>query len=678
MFILKYNKIIMKSLKYYILLVFMLIYWVFNISNVSAQTYWVADTRTFILNWWNDLWKIIPKGVYYEPRIEYTDWEAVKNQFLNNLYYPWDFYTKRNITPDLIKGDDPYMFVDWKKPLFVTSLEWIKKVLKWYLFAYRKNGDIFWMDAQNFTPAFLTWYKSPNKQSIIIYPIKNKKDNKVIAFVQYPCWNLVCKDTLCTDLKVTPKCWDGVTNYSVWEQCDPSDPKTKKWCNQQCTFETLNCKIYNSKEEIYDVNKPTVKIEKDSNVDIKTVYLDRKEYQNYTDINKDNLEPWIYTLNATAINKFSWKEFLCESTTFKVVWKEYCWDGIVNWTEECDVKDPNNNWSCTATCKFKWDNCSITAKTTKLDTSSKFNDVITIKNTDTTKIAKIEVNGIAINKDTYTFNKNGTYDIKVSVINTYAKTVAICEKKLTYSEKEYCWDGIVNWFEQCDDSNKNNGDGCNTSCKLEQPVCKINKNASIFNEWETYKKYLTFDYKWIFKTTQVNTDLYTSENSFMNSIIKANKCSTKNTVTLTIANPIDPSITKSCSVPYTIKPTEYCWDAIVNNWEQCDINDPITWQFCENSCKFKIPNDCNLVSNTLNVKEAWILVVDTDYYAIPTKATIDWKSYNPTNWYFKLTMPTAWTYQMSVVINNKMDTKKLYWKTCDFNIVVQPDECAVK
>jgi hypothetical protein len=43
------------------------------------------------------------------------------------------------------------------------------------------------MDAKDFTPAFLTGYKDPKDQSIIIYPIKNKQTKKIVAFLQYPC-----------------------------------------------------------------------------------------------------------------------------------------------------------------------------------------------------------------------------------------------------------------------------------------------------------------------------------------------------------------------------------------------------------------------------------------------------------------------------------------------------------
>jgi len=43
------------------------------------------------------------------------------------------------------------------------------------------------MDAQNFTPAFLTGYKAPQNQSLIIYPIRDKKTRKIKAFIEYPC-----------------------------------------------------------------------------------------------------------------------------------------------------------------------------------------------------------------------------------------------------------------------------------------------------------------------------------------------------------------------------------------------------------------------------------------------------------------------------------------------------------
>ena len=648
-----------------------------SLSSVNAQTYGVVDTRTFILDWWNDLGKIIPKWVYFTPRIKYTDGKGVQEQFLKNIYYPWDFYAKRNITPKLVKWENPYMYIDWKHPYFIRSLTGIKKVLKWYLFAYRKSWEIFWMDAQNFTPAFLTGYESASKQSIIIYPIKSRDTRKILAFVQYPCWNLVCKDTLCTDLKVTPKCWDGVVNKSIWEQCDYNDPKSRRWCTKQCTYETLSCKVYNSREEILNTAKPSIRIKKDRNVDISKVFLDKKEFSKYTDINRNNLEPWIYTLNATAINKYSWKEFLCESTTFTVIWKEFCWDGIVNGSEQCDFKDTDNNGSCTTSCKFKWESCSISSSQIRLDNAVSFTDLIKIRYPkDTTNLMKVEVNGKVINPTTFEFNTNGTYDIKATIINPYSKSINVCTKKLTYSEKEYCWDGIKSGYEQCDDWNNQSWDGCSSKCRLETPTCRISKSSSYFSEWSKYSDYLKLIYKWNYESVQLNeSKVFTDESNFLNTVVQWNKCSARNSLSLTISNKYDPSKTKVCNLTYNVKNKEYCGDGIINNDEECDTEDPITWQFCASTCTFKKPDQCHLLSNTLWANEYGSIVVESDYFALPYKASIDWRVYTARNWVFKVRVKEPWTYIMTVQLNNKLDTKHKNDKICEFNVVVEPDVC---
>lgn len=643
----------------------------------AQQQYGVVDTRTFILDGGNDLWKIIPKGVYFEPRIPYTDGKAVQKQFLENINYPWDFYHKRNITPELIKWENPYMYIDWDRPYFIRSLSGIKKVLKGYLFAYRKDWEIFWMDAQNFTPSFMTWYQTKEKQSIIIYPIKNKDTKKIVAFVQYPCWNLVCKDTLCTDLKTTPKCWDGVVNKSIWEQCDYKDPKTRIGCTEQCTYKPLTCKVYNSKEEIYDTNKPYVKFQKDSQVTIDKVYLDKQEFNSVNDINKQTLKPWVYELNATAINKYSWKEFLCESSTFTVVGKEYCWDGVVSWNEQCDYKDSVSGSSCTNTCRFKNETCSINMDSFSISKKTDFKDAVNITHSDNTVIKEVLVNNEKINTNSFIFKDNWSYKIEATIRNNVSWKEYTCNRSVRYLEKDVCGDRKITGYEQCDDWNDVNWDWCSSYCKLEQPTCRINKEWYEFTEWNKYKDYLNLEYKWRYESVQIDdNDVYTSESRFLNTTIKWNSCWTwTQKVKFTVSNPYDDSMTKTCQSTFRIKNKEYCWDGIITGEEQCDIEDPLTWQFCNNSCKFKEATQCNLLWNTLTANETGALVLDTEYFAIPYYAEMDGRKYFAKDWIFTIRKNEPWKYIMKVYMKNKMDKKSDNLKECEFNIVVKENMC---
>lgn len=662
--------------KILLFIAFSFIMWIFSLQTHASHWYWYVNTNTFILNNWNDLWQIIPKWVYFTPRIPYTDYKAVSNKFIKEINYPWDFYSKRNITAELAKGDNKYFEIQWNRPYYISSLPWIKKVLKWFLFAYRKNWSIFWMDAQNFTPAFLTWYKNPEKQSIIIYPIRDRKTSEIKAFVQYPCWNLVCKDTLCTDLKVTPTCWDGVFNPEIWEKCDYNDPKTRRWCTQQCTYKKLTCSIKSSREEILNTQNPYVSIKKDMYVDISKVYLNRKEYKTVSEINRNKLAPWTYSLNAVGVNKYSGKEFLCSSSTFTVKWKEFCWDGVVNLNEECDYKDPNNNWTCSTTCHFKSEACSISSNVYRLDSAKIFKDIIWVQYPKTTQLTKITVNGNSINPSTYTFNKNWKYNIIATITNPYSHKSHTCSKTLTYSKKEFCWDGMINWYETCDDWNTNNWDWCNSYCKLENPICKISKKSYTLLEWQDYRSQIQLAYTWNFNIAVINKqDYFSSENSFLDSKVKANKCSIRNSLEYTVSNKLDPTLTKTCSLSYNVKNIEFCWDGIINANEQCDTEDPLTWPFCNSSCNFKTPVQCHLLSNTIKQWEYGSLVIDADYFATPYKAIIDGHSITSKNGIFKVKMNKAWTYSMQVQMQNKLDTRHLNDTTCDFNLVVSPNIC---
>lgn len=663
----------MKKFIIYIISLTFIILWAYQTTNAL----WVVDINTFILNAWNDLWKVIPKWTYYIPQIEYTDSEAIQKQLSDNLSYPWDFYTSRNITQDLINNKSPYFTVSWERPYFVKSLSWIKRVLKWYLFAYRVQWkEIFWMDAKNFTEAFLAWYKTPEDQSIIIYPIKNNQTNKIVAFIQYPCWNLVCKDTMCSDLKITPVCWDGVVNKEIWEVCDPKDPNTRKGCTNTCQYEQLSCKIYNSKEIIDNTQNPYVKVSKDYNVDIKKYYLNKQEFDSYKDINKLDLEPWKYVLNAVWINEYSNQEFLCESDSFIVENKEYCWDGVVSGAEECDYNDTDNNWTCTRTCKFSWDSCSIKTTWLTFDEPINLAEVLDVKKSEWTLITKIEVNGENVSNSSTIIKEEWDYNIEVFIKNTYSWKTTSCSKTIKYDPKEYCWDGIITWYEQCDDSNTESWDGCSNTCRLETPTCKINKTGYSFDKGLKFSEYINLTYEWNFKSWIVNkTDVYNTENSLLSSAVPKSICWDKWYFQYTVYNPIDTSITKTCDITYRTNNREYCWDGIVSKDEQCDPEDPYSGEFCSNTCKFKTTKTCNVLNNAFIQWEESAIVIDTEYFAIPSKLAIDWRTISSKNGVFSYTFKEPWNYDVTAMLSNKVDKRNVNPSYCDFTIKVLPNQC---
>lgn len=670
------NKFLLKTLGFLMAFLFITL----GLSATQTVNAANVDTNTYILNNGNDLWEIIPKGSYYIPRIKYTDAEGVKNKFIQELNYPWDFYSSRNIDKKLLNNESPYFNVEWNRPYFIKSLDGIKKTLSWYLFAYRKNGgQIFWTDAKNFTPAFLSGYESPNNQSIIIYPIKEKKTNKIVAFLQYPCWNLVCRDTMCSDLKVTATCWDGITSPEVGEQCDPKDPKTKNGCTNSCRYQDLACKVVTVKPTIDDKSKLQVKIEKDANIDIKEVFLNRERFASINDINGKTLEPWNYTINATWINKFTGKEQVCDSGTVLVEAKQFCWDGKVTGSEECDYKDPNNNGSCSNKCKFTDISCSVRVKAAKITEPAKLSDVLIVKNPTNTKLTKIELNGVDVTTTNPTIEKDGEYTVKVFVNNSYSNKTATCETKLTFDKKEFCWDWVKNGYEQCDDGNTNNGDWCSRSCKLETPNCKITKEGSVFEEWQPFEKYVKFAFTGKFETAQLNgSDIYTSMEDLLKNQIPRNKCATNSTLTYTVSNPLDPTITKTCTTNFRTKNKEYCGDGIVQKSEQCDPNDPYTGWFCTEECKFKTNTECNVLNNTFEQGSIGAVVVNTDYTVIPYQMVMDGKTIRAKDWIFKHRFTKAGDFQVTLQLKNKADDKNIAPSYCQFNITVVENKCKVE
>lgn len=644
------------------------------INTTSAH----VDIKTYILDNHNDLWLVTPKWSYYTAKIPFTDGNAVRDQFISQLSYPWDFYYSRNINERLLRNESPYFTVEWHKPVVAKSLEGIRKILRGYLFAYRRDWNIFWTDAKHFTPAYLSGYESPHNQNIIIYPIKDKKTKKTVAFLQYPCWNLVCKDTQCSDLNVKPVCWDGIVSPEVGEQCDPRDPNTSKGCSNTCKYQELVCKVVVNKENIDDKTRPSVKIQAQNNVSIKEIFVNRDRFNSVVDINKKLFEPGEYHINVKATNNFSWKEFLCESWTFRVNEKQYCWNGKVDWNEECDYADPNNNGSCNKQCKFTDVSCSVSVKLKKVQEPTPINNLLTIKKAKNTEISSILLNGKDITNTNPTLDTDWKHTVQVNVRNAQSGKSATCEASLTYDKKEFCWDGVKNGYEQCDDWNNEDGDWCSKTCKLENPYCKITKSNGKINEWDKFQNFVNFSFKGKFETAVLNNEqVFNSVEELLNNTVPHNKCNTNSVLSYTVSNPIDPSKTKTCTVSFKTYNREYCWDGKVQKTEQCDPKDPYSWIFCTETCEFKSSTQCHIMNNTFNVNDDAAIVLDTEYFVIPSKLSINGKNISAKNGIFKFKFKTPWTYKATALLQNKADTRNLKPSYCQFDIIVNEDKCKI-
>ena len=519
--------------KYLLWLIFLFSFILLNISTYADITPVRINPSTFILDAQNDLWKIQVQWTYYVPTpwYEYDNVEWVKSQMLSWLDYDNEFYRTRHITTEVVNWTDAYKYIDWEKPIVIKSLSVLKSKLKWFLFAYRKPTWIFWMDGADFTEAFFSWYWSSSNQTVIIYPIKEKawKNKwKLLWFIEYPCWNLVCRDSTCSDLIPKPVCWDWILNIAQWEQCDPKDPNTKKWCTDTCQWKELSCEVKVSSIN-YDQTKEItwISIKKDTDLDIKAVVINNKVYK-WDNVLNDikniwKLPPWSYEVKAIWLNTYSNNYVTCNPWTLNVNNKEWCWDWIKNLEEQCDYND-KNSWlwkRCTKSCKLKdicWDGLktwneqcdyAIPWMENLCSKSCKLNDVTckaVITPTTFSQWSSLQKDYFKI-ETVWQLLDNGYFnDLSMSLNSIYNKqldicwtqeisflvknpykddgTIKKCSVKIKVTQKEFCWDWIVQKTEECDPKNWTNWIACESTCKLKKPSCNITDLLSSYQLWD--------------------------------------------------------------------------------------------------------------------------------------------------------------------------------------------------
>jgi len=408
-----------------------------------SYTYANGDLRDyFILDKWHDLGEVKPyPSWYYVPNITYTDWESVKNKFISNYDYIWDFYKKHFFKKDFInwKNNDSYFYVNWDTPVVFSDISTIRTITKKFYFSYRKDWKIEWKKWSSLPEWFLSWYNSKKNKVIILYPIKEKLTWYTRAFVQYPCWNLVCKNQECSALKENKK------NYK--------------------------CEIKFDKETIYDNENIELNLSKNyKELKLKSLYVNWKKI--VSTISKDRYpinkpKPWIYEVKVTANHPITKKEIYCKSK-LKVLKSAKCWDNIIDKLEQCD--DWNfKNWDwCNSSCKLETPTCSIEPKYSCVENWEKFKNIF-IVNKANWILNKIYVGNKSVDKE-YSFYKSWYNNVSLHYINSLNSNVKnICSAKIKIRSKAFCGDGILNNGEVCDPNDSLTGIFCTKSCNLKKP-----------------------------------------------------------------------------------------------------------------------------------------------------------------------------------------------------------------
>ena len=193
----------------------------------------------------------------------FSNSSQVKLNFLANYTYMQSWYEAKWLTTDVINNN-----VDWwhwitfsKTDVAGWMLDWYKLSAHYQFKSYvetdNTDSSVFWRtDLSN------TSFQTDTTWAIWlpVFPIKNWSGT-TIAYLEFPCWNLICKDQFCSEVKklvtwfqppvINPTvssdpgnwkgwCWDWIKNTKD-EECDINDwVEHNKWqsCNAQCKIET--------------------------------------------------------------------------------------------------------------------------------------------------------------------------------------------------------------------------------------------------------------------------------------------------------------------------------------------------------------------------------------------------------------------------------------------------------
>jgi cysteine-rich repeat protein len=431
----------------------------------------------FILDKWHDIWDVTPTSSwYYIPKIPYTDTEKVQKKLLENYDYVWDFYKEHNFLKEYIdwKNNNSYFYVKWTSPALLKWVDAVRSVKSELYYYYRKNWEIKAQKGSTMPSNFITGYNSADNKIIILYPIKDMVTDFTVAFIQYPCWNLVCRDENCSALK----------------------PKKKDY----------ECSIELDKTVIYDNEDINIKIKKNYNeLELESLYVNWKVFvenitKDYYTVNSP--KAWTYTLKVTWKNPITKEEIICNNE-LKVLKSSVCWDKIIDKWEQCDDGNKTNWDGCDNTCKYESPACTIKSKYTCVENWEKLENIFDI-NKSYWVLDKILVNKNSVDKS-YKFTTWWNQTVSLSYINQLNSSINnICSVNIKVRSKAFCWDWLLNNNEVCDPNDSLTWPLCSDTCTLKKPnLCDISISWDLIT-WKKLFIWITKDYYSKINTITIN------------------------------------------------------------------------------------------------------------------------------------------------------------------------------
>jgi cysteine-rich repeat protein len=204
----------------------------------------------------------------------------------------------------------------------------------------------------------------------------------------------------------------------------------------------------------------------------------------------------------------------------------------------------------------------------------------------------------------FTWNGSFTFEYRDDVGHTWSTIVNV--------------NSIFTW-EQCDDGNMDNDDGCNNLCELEIPSCELLLTPT------TWYTHLT----WIYTITWINIwwmnfdsltywDESFEDNLSTWTLIYSHLYSGTWIYTwiLTVSNIYSWAFSWTCSASLEVFTRTYCWDNDIQtpnsswDYEQCDDGNMDNDDGCNNLCELEMPScELLLTPTTWYTHLTWIYTI---------------------------------------------------------------------
>jgi hypothetical protein len=255
---------------------------------------------------------------------------TLSNTLGSNLGSYWFFYQNKWVDSSILDGSNPFYEVDYYSPIFSERKDinptWIFS--KYYVSARWVNNTYWYKDlnssnasqGNSVLPNDIVWsplnrpwiYKSDADYPQITFPIKNKSTGTVERYIEYSCWNLICKDYTKECIAPTVSktevlnCWNGILDK--WEECEknwniiPTDIKTQFPLFDYSCSDT--CKL---------ISTPKANV---------------------------------LSLTWSKVITITW----CKPDQKDIYSWTFCWNGVVDPWEECDF-GTGTFWTCDQYCK---------------------------------------------------------------------------------------------------------------------------------------------------------------------------------------------------------------------------------------------------------------------------------------------------------------------------------------